>query len=73
MKKGLIIIFIIIILLLIASLCGCSQKPLFLFSQKIYSIYLDSETTITPSIISDLNIDYTLTSSNDTIVKVEEK
>jgi hypothetical protein len=73
MKKRLIIIFIIVILLLIASLCGCNQKPLFLFSQKTYSIYLDSETTITPSIISDLNIDYTLTSSNDTIVKVEEK
>lgn len=71
MNKKRVVILTLIILLLCASLFACTKTPVFLFSQKTYSIYLDSKPTITPGIISESNLSYSLNSSNDSIVKVE--
>ena len=73
MKKRHILILILVFCLLVTGLAACSEKTVFMFSQETYIIFLDGKTTIAPSIISTNNTNYTLHSSNDNIIKVENK
>lgn len=71
-KRALLLIMLLIVILSSITFVACNKKvEEFVFSQNTYTLYLDGEKSFTPSFIGNSIPKYSLSSSNDHIVKIE--